>query len=647
MGLWNLDGRPVEVSWLAAIGSRQSHRGSDGGYWIKGPIGLGCQMVRTPPQPAQPTFPLVHPAGFVVVFDGRLDNREDLLSSLRAPGLFADSPDAAFVLGAYERHGERFVEHLNGDFALGLFDPRRQRLFLARDAIGIKPLHYCRCRDAFVFASEIKSLLAHPQVAAVPNHDALAGFLLRGYQYGTEGRTFFEDVFSVSPAHLVVVTRERLTTRQYWDFDTSRQVRFVGFNQYADAFADEFTRAVRRRLRISPAAVSVSGGLDSSSILCVALQASRAGDAVHAPIGMSQMAPEGSAADERGFLLEIERDHGIAIDRIWDGGSGVMDHAREEVWHVEAPILGALSNRHHAFMRAARRRGVRVLIGGHWGDQILCGRSYLVDLARRFEWTMVRSHLRELPRWYADVERPGFTRAFVRELLRDCSPGVAVALAKRILNTSRRPRTGGPAYTAAFAQKGRVVSSRQGLRRRRRGTAHAESIYAEVRSGYHVLCMETNDKTAAMYGLDVAFPFLDRDLVSFLMAIPGEMLAWNGVPKALLREGLRAVVPRAILARRGKADFTDLLNEGMECDLPQVAECLQAPGLAVALGYVDGDATVDRLERLEGRMKGPDGRSAWGLQEILSLELWLQVFFEASLGNKPPEGSALNHARPH
>jgi asparagine synthase (glutamine-hydrolysing) len=153
--------------------------------------------------------------------------------------------------------------------------------------------------------------------------------------------------------------------------------------------------------------------------------------------------------------------------------------------------------------------------------------------------------------------------------------------------------------------------------------------------------MELNDKAAAMYGLEMAFPFLDRDLLSFLMAIPGDMQTWGGIPKVFLRKGLRGIVPEPILARRGKADFTDLVNEGMERELPELVECLRSPGLAIRLGYVKHDATFKELNRLKGRIEGPDCSVAWALQEILSLELWLQVFFGTVTG----PGGAVDHAR--
>lgn len=644
-GIWNLDGRPLESALLAAMSSRQSHRGPDeAGRWVEGPVGLACQMLRVAPESAAGFQPVVHRSGVVAVFDGRIDNREDFLSAFTKRDLSADSSDAALVLAAYDALGERFVERLNGDFALGVFDPRRRRLLLARDPIGIRPLHYCFARETFLFASEIKCLLAHPQVSAAPDEDALADFLLHGYV--PDGRTFFKNICTVPPAHLTLLTLRGFTTRRYWDFDTTRHIRFGSFGEYAEGFNCHFAQAVRRRLRTSgTAAVAVSGGLDSSAIFCVAQRESRHGAGIQAPMGLSQLAPAGSRADEQAFLLDIERDYGAAIERVSDGVPGIMRQARDELWHVEAPFLDALGNRHHEFLRAVSQRGVRVLLSGHWGDQMLCEQRYLVDLARRFEWTTVWAHLKEYPRWYDDVERPGFTREFFRDLVRHHAPDVMVTLARRFRAKEKPPLPALAWYTGSFRLHGNGPRSRPAVPGGPRVAAHAQSMYREVRNSYHVLCMESNDKAAAMYGMEMAFPFLDRDLLSFLMAIPGEMQTWKGISKALLREGLRGVVPASILERRGKADFSDLTNSGMERDLPQVIECVRSPGTAIELGYVERHAIITELQRLNGRIRGPDCSVAWALQELLSLELWLEVFVTNSHSAAEPQLKRPAHPR--
>lgn len=130
-----------------------------------------------------------------------------------------------------------------------------------------------------------------------------------------------------------------------------------------------------------------------------------------------------------------------------------------------------------------------------------------------------------------------------------------------------------------------------------------------------------------MHGLEIAFPFLDRDLVSLLMGVPGEMLTWKGVPKALLREAMRGVLPEAIVGRTWKGDFSHVVNEAMEHDYAQLVRCLEDGGMAVSLGYAKGDVMRAEVARLKDRIRGPDCGVTWSLSDLLGLELWLQVFF--------------------
>ena len=179
-GIWNLDGRPVDTTLLARLGASLGHPGDDEeGCWIHGPVGLACRIRCITAEAATEHQPLVHTSGTVVVFDGRLDNREELLAAVEpAPGIAASAPDSLLVLAAYATFGDRFPERLLGDFALALFDPARQQLLLARDAAGLRPLYFWRSPRTFLFASRIKTLLSHPDVVVRPNDRTVARSVL-------------------------------------------------------------------------------------------------------------------------------------------------------------------------------------------------------------------------------------------------------------------------------------------------------------------------------------------------------------------------------------------------------------------------------------------------------------------------------------
>ena len=626
VGIWNLDGKPVEREVLARMSATMAHRGLDGEeMWIKGPVGLACQLLRVTPESEKETQPLVGPSGTVVVFDGRLDNREELLESLKdSYQVSSSSPDPDLVLAAYEAFGDRLPERLAGDFALGLFDRARQQLMLARDVMGIRPLYYGRIRETFLFGSEIKALLAHPDVSAKPNDDTLANFFLSNVR--DPKMTFFEGISSLPPAHMAFLTPDGLRTLRYWDFDSAACIRIGSFGEYAEGFHHLFEQAVRRRMRsANPIAVSVSGGLDSSSILCMGETLARREPGVLAPLGISYTSPEGSPSDERGFLVDIENKYGSTIHRVPFGPAELVDGSKEAVWHLEVPWLDEQWENIRIFHHTIKRLGARVVLTGHWADQVLFPPGYLIDLFRCLEWRKIRTHLDEFGLWQTDTDPRFFSRGFFINFVKYHLPKALYPLVRRLRVKRNRPWYSKALHRCAFRH-----AWQQPVNGWAGPSVHATSLYEQVRSAHQVLCMEWNNKMASMHGLEMTYPFLDRDLLSFLMAIPGEVLTWNGVPKALLRTAMGDVLPEAIVHRRWKADFSHLVNETVKRDFHRLVQCLDHQGEAVKRGYVRGDVIIKNKEVLHGQLSGPTCEVAWRLSDLLGFELWLRVFFGES-----------------
>lgn len=628
LGIWNRDGRPINASLLDGLARTLTHRGPDGcALWTDRSIGLACQLLHVTPESSIEVQPLALFSGSVVVFDGRLDNRDELFALLRPiTDLADDAPDPALVLAAYEHFGEQFPGRLAGDFALGLFDPTRRKLLLARDPIGVRPLYYARAGSTFLFASEIKTILAHPLITPEPNDDILAECLLGGPGDASD-KTCFKQVFSVPPAHLALVSPDGTAVRRYWDFDLTRCIRYPSFEDYREAFLEHFTRAVQRRMRsAAPVVVSVSGGLDSSSILCVAERLKRSEPFRHPAIkGLSYLSADGTPSDEKEFLVAIERDYQIAIGRLPLDRPGLLDGAREEIWHSEAPFLDGQWSDAVGFFRAARGLGARTILTGHWADQVLFDQAYLIDLFRRPSWSDIRRHLRAYAFWMSDTDPASFRNQFLRDLVKYLMPDRLHPLLRRL-----RAHTGNPHWFAPSFQRRQLNRACTTLPvPRAPASAHARSLYEQVRTSHQAMCMEWQNKVAAPYGIEVAFPFLDRDLLSFLMSIPGEMQTKDGVPKALLRESMRGILPDEIVRRRWKADFTHLVNESMVNDYDRIADVLKNEPLAVRMGYIDRDRLRSELVRLKSMIHGPTCEHAWGLMDLLGLEYWLQLFMHA------------------
>src|SRR3989441_8528576 len=243
----------------------------------------------------------------VLTADARIDNRAELLAAL---GRGVEATDAELILGAYQRWGERAPEHLLGDFAFAIWDGRREVLFCARDHFGVKPFYYHHAPGRlFAFGSEIKALLALAEVPRRLNETRVADYLVPLLE--DKEITFYEEIVRLPPAHRMTVSRDGMRIEQSWALDPTREIRLKSDAEYAAAFREIFTEAVRCRLRSAfPVGSMLSGGLDSSSIVCVArkLLAEDGGGKLHT---FSAIFPDVPECDEREYIEAVLGGHGV------------------------------------------------------------------------------------------------------------------------------------------------------------------------------------------------------------------------------------------------------------------------------------------------------------------------------------------------
>jgi asparagine synthase (glutamine-hydrolysing) len=620
-GCWHLDGRPVDADVFRHCLSRLSPTDRAGlACRIDGPLALGSSAQIPPRGRGAGRHPAILDR-IPCLVDGRLDNRGALLKLLKDhPAANADCSDAVLVAAAYDRLGDAFVRFVAGDVAIVLFDRRARRLLLARDRLGVRPLCYARTGATFLAGSAARPLLAHPDVDGRPDDAMLADFVLCFTAADSVSRTFFRGVRSLPPGHLLVATPDRLEVRRYFDFDTTRQLRLRDVREYADALDERITAAVRCRIRSDrPVAIAVSGGLDSSYLFCTAQRLQREDPALcPAILGVSYGGPSGSPSDEARYVDEIERHCHTRIARLGEE-PGFVEEAAEEVWCTESPQIDRLARQGRQVRLAMHEAGATRMLTGHWGDQLLCDSAYVLDLVRPSQWPLLRRHARQWRVGPRDLAARLFRAAIFPSL-----PSRLQAWAR-----SGRRRGGprqAPWFTPGFR---RVLRERFAAERseRRAGTYHARAIYQQARLPYHLQCMEWNVRVAASQGLDAAFPFLDDELIQFLMSIPGAVQSCDGVPRGLMREAMRGRVPDAIVARRDKGEFTHLGRQSIDRDFPAIRELLGPRSISVGMGYLDGPAVWALLDEWRTAMNGArDSVVAGRLTDLCGLELFLRRF---------------------
>ncbi len=312
-GVCHVDGGRPDPALLARMLERLSHRGPDGeGHRATGPTALGHRLNATTPESLAEKQPVTDEAHERwLVWDGRLDNRAELLDALGPGTAHGAGTDPELALAAYRRWGSAGFGRLVGDFATALWDGAARRLVCARDALGVRPLYYHWDGRRLLFGSEVKALFADPGVPRRPDEAVIADVLLGAFR--NVGATFFESIRQVPPAHLLLLDETGPRLERYWDVDPAREVRYARDQDYLDEFRALFAEAVRCRLRsAAPVALMLSGGIDSTLVAAAAETLRRDGGAPE--LLAFTLLLDGFLEEEGAAIERLEATFGSAVE---------------------------------------------------------------------------------------------------------------------------------------------------------------------------------------------------------------------------------------------------------------------------------------------------------------------------------------------
>jgi asparagine synthase (glutamine-hydrolysing) len=272
VGIIHLDGAPVDPQMLQRLTDFQLFRGPDAlRLWIDGHVGFGHTLLKTNSKPGDEGQPLSLDRNAWIVADARLDGRRDLVAKLTATGqqLPVGATDAELILRAYNAWGEDCVRHLLGDFAFGIWDRPRQRLFCARDHMGVKPFYYAAVGSLVIFSNTLDTIRQHPAVSDRLNDLAIADFLLFDMNQDAD-TTSFADIHRLPAAHLLLCNCEAVSVRRYWTLSVVEPVHFKQDTEYLECFQELIDEAVTARLDANSTGILMSGGFDSPTVAATA-----------------------------------------------------------------------------------------------------------------------------------------------------------------------------------------------------------------------------------------------------------------------------------------------------------------------------------------------------------------------------------------
>jgi len=629
VGIYYPDGRKVEPMDLQRMVASVAHRGPDGvGMWSMGCIGLGHRILWTTPESPHETLPLVNQTGdLVITADARIDNRDELIAALQMRDLFPPPiTDSQLILAAYEKWGEAAPEKLLGDFAFAIWDARQQLLFCARDPIGVKPFYYYRSTRSFLFASEIKALLCLPEVPRRLNEVRVADHLMA--MFDDRAITFYRDILRLPAGHCLTLRRQEARLQPYWALDPLRELRLRSDEEYAEAFREVFTKAVQCRLRSAfPVGSMLSGGLDSSSIACMArhLLAQEGERRLHSFSAIFPSLPQADLRklDERSYIQAVLSIGGFAPDYVHADRLSPLAELDRVLWHEDEAVLAPNLYIHWGLYHAAHARGVRVLLDGIDGDTTVShGWERLMELVRTGRWWTLAQEASAVSRKATAAFPP---RRIIWEYgLKPLLPEAALR-AWEVLHGCIRPGgVDGAALHPGFAERIGLRERRAALRQNALTSAYTARARHSLalRSPLIPYALEVLDKATTAFSLEVRYPFFDRRLMEFCLALPPEQKLHQGWNRIVMRRAMGGLLPEAIRWRFSKANLTPNFNRRLiDGDREIIEEAILHHTQAIE-SYVDLAALRGMYQRytLEPMRRGQEALTIYG---VAMLARWL------------------------
>ncbi len=623
-----------EPELLERMARIQAHRGPDGaGTWHEAALGVGLahrrlsiiDLTEAGRQPMSDDA-----TGNVIVFNGEIYNYRELRRDLEARGVgFQSHSDTEVLLKLYQREGMELLQRLNGIFAFALWDARQRQLFVARDHFGIKPLYYVSSPQGFLFASEVKALLQHPGVRKSLDPTALLHYLT--YLWCPAPLTALEGVHKLEPGQALLLREGRISRQwYYYDIPYSPEVPDISEADAIEGLRHHLRQAVQRQLVSDvPVGAFLSGGLDSSAVVTLAAQAlpSRSLPCFTIATRGQELEKEGFATDWP-YAQKVARHLQVPLSAI-PVGPELAQQLELMLYHLDEPQADMAPLNVLMICKLAREHGIKVLLSGAGGDDILSGypRHYALGLERCWSWVprALRAGMQGLSQGLPQ-QVPACRR--ISTLLRYAplppeerlvsyffrsDPHLAMELLHPDL---RQVLSRQPVPSPLLRSLERLPPGLEPLDR---------MLYLE---GKHFLAdhnLNYTDKLSMAAGVEARVPLLDLDLVRFAVRLPPRFKQRGATGKWIFKKAMESLLPNEVI-HRPKTGFGVPLRRWMRHELKPFVEEWLSPESLRRRGIFD----PQRVARLvadngAGRIDGANT-----LFSLICIEGWCRIFLDAT-----------------
>jgi asparagine synthase (glutamine-hydrolysing) len=628
VGVFYKSVKPAEAERLARMIAVLSHRGSDSGSrLVDGQIALASLNAPPLTDGGRSSLSMLERPRLRVVADARIDNGDELRAALRLPPAVRPS-DAELILLCYRQWGTQSAARLRGDFAFAIWDAAERRLYCGRDPMGVKPFYYYDSEDLFAFATEPKSLF----VLGLPrtiDQEQMVLYLAREQRSRSE--TIYRNVKRLPAAHTLTITPSSTLQEEYWRLEPKREIRFAKPEQYVEAFREMFLDAVRVRVRgPAPVAAALSGGLDSSSIVCAARLLGHQRSAGHDLHTFSLIFPdlpakEQALIDERRYVDAVVGEGGLHAHFVRGDQVSPLGEIDRILWHLDEPYDAPNLFLHWSMYRAASENGCGVFLDGLDGDTTVShGLGRLNSLAASRKWDQFEAEVRHYSVLRAiSAERvlehygfPHLSYLAARghwftwfDAASQLSRRFQLSRSSVLKRFALDPLLQGRLKRKKFAHAGLLrphFARELRLARIERPGLEKESHVAALSQPLYQVAMEMADKAAAAFGVEPRYPFFDQRLIEFCLALPEEQKFEGGWTRLILRRALDGILPQEVQWRPGKANLAPNFQRRFHtCDRAAVEMADRELG-----EYLD----IDAYRRLASNYFNDPDR-AWGDQD--------------------------------
>lgn len=566
-GIFYRDGRKVDPELIKKMNNRLSHRGPDGSaVWCEGLVALGHQMLWTTPESLHEKLPFKdEKSGLVITADARIDNRDKLSNELNIEDK-EDVSDSYFILKAYQMWGEDCPDKLLGDFAFAIWDKNEEKLFCARDHMGVKPFYYYLSDEMFVFGTEIKALFGVPGVPRELNELTIALHLKN-----RRNLTFYKNVLSLRAANYIFINKNNLLKKRYWKLDPMTKMEMDSDEDYFNKFREIFAEAINCRLRSAfPIGFDLSGGLDSSSIVCMTKKILKDNNSDMIITTFSQIYEDFPKADERYYINKVIETGGIIPNFVECGNISLLNEIEKILLFQDQPFHNPFLTILYKMMKKRKEKDIRIHLSGSGGDYIVSyGDPYLSDLAVTFKWNTLINEIKCLSKYF----NRNFYIEFIKILIFSFTPEYL----KRRLILIR-------IYLLDILNKKKIIAGLNNnflkdefIKKVSVNSYPDEKIWKPSKRGYNAkkhhynsifsyFVQENNeilDKVAGSFSIESRYPFFDKRLIEFCYAIPTNMKFRYGWDRFILRSSMSNILPKEIQCRQKKASLENVLQKNL------------------------------------------------------------------------------------